>query len=198
MEIESEKYFKKFRLHIEKYVHIEDGEFDSVCRYFEVEKVSRKTCLLEPGKICRFENFVVSGLFQTTVSDESGKTHTLNFPHEDWWVGDFKSFSSKTPSVMRIEALEDAILFKISKSSLDSLLESSPAFASYFRTLSENASIAANERIIQQLSQTAEQRYVLFNQKYPNIKGRLSQKKIASFLGVSPEYFNQIDKRKKS
>ena len=93
MEIESEKYFKKFRLHIEKYVHIEDAEFDSVCRYFEVEKVSRKTCLLEPGKICRFENFVVSGLFQTTVSDESGKTHTLNFPHEDWWVGDFKSFS---------------------------------------------------------------------------------------------------------
>ncbi|MEB2773866.1 Crp/Fnr family transcriptional regulator [Algoriphagus sp. D3-2-R+10] len=198
MDKEAEKYFKKFRLHIEKYVKIGDPEMDVISGYFSVKRIGRKTDLLEPGNICRFENFVVSGLFQSSVLDESGKVYTLNFPHEDWWAGDFKSFSNRSPSIMRIEALEDSILLEISKSSLDELLASSQSFASYFRILSENASIAANDRIITQLSQSAEQRYELFCQKYSVIKDRLSQKRISSFLGISPEYFNQIDKRKKS
>tara|TARA_R110000850_G_scaffold23305_11_gene68967 strand:- start:14843 stop:15436 length:594 start_codon:yes stop_codon:yes gene_type:complete len=197
MERESEKYFKKFRTHMEKCVKIENSEFDLICSFFFVKKIERKTFLLEPGKICRFENFVVSGLFQSAVLDESGKVHTLHFPHEDWWVGDYKSFNTRMPSIMRIETLEDSILLEISKTSLEELLTISPSFAGYFRRLSENASIAANERIINQLSQTAEQRYELFYQKYAAIKDRLSQKRVASFLGISPEYFTQIGKRNK-
>lgn len=198
MERESDSYYNKFKSHIEKHLNVKNVEFETIFHFFEVKKVGKKTSLIEPGEICRFENFVVSGLFQTTVPDESGKIHTLNFPHENWWVGDFKSFSTQTPSNMRIEALEDSVLLEITKSSLDELLGSSPVFANYFRILSENASIAANERIIYQLSQTAEQRYQLFCQKYPAIKNRLSQRRIASFLGVSPEYFNQLENRKKS
>lgn len=197
MERESEENFKKFRTHLEKYVRIEDSEFEYISGFFSVKKVRRRSFLLVPGSICRYENFVVSGLFQSAVLDELGKIHTLSFPHENWWVGDFKSFSARTPSIMRIEALEDSILLEISKNSLDELLVRSPSFGSYFRMLSENASIAANERIIHQLSQTAEQRYELFCQKYGVLCDRLSQKRIASFLGISPEYFNQIEKKKK-
>ncbi|MDR7128586.1 CRP-like cAMP-binding protein [Algoriphagus sp. 4150] len=197
MNKESEKYFRKFRAHIEKHVKIGDSEMAHISSYFSIKRIGRKTDLLEPGNICRFENFVVSGLFQSSVPDESGKVYTLNFPHENWWVGDFKSFTSRTPSIMRIETLEDSILLEISKTSLDELLANSQPFSNYFRTLSENASIAANERIIQQLAQSAEQRYALFCQKYSVIRDRLSQKRIASFLGVSPEYFNQMERRKK-
>lgn len=196
MEREEEKYFRKFRMHIEKYVKIEDSEVDHIYSFFSVKKIKKKDFLLESGSICRFECFIISGLFQSAVLDELGKIYTLNFPHEGWWVGDFKSFSTRKPSNMRIEAIENSTMLEISKTSLDDLLASSQCFASYFRTLSENASIAANERIIDQLSQTAEQRYRVFCQKYAAIRDRLSQKRIASFLGISAEYFNQIEKRK--
>ena len=196
METESDKYFKKFRRHIEKYVKLEESEGDYIFSLFSIRKIKRKDFLLEPGNVCRYECFIVSGLFQSAVLDESGKTHTLNFPHEDWWAGDYKSFTTKEPSNMRIEALEDSIMLEISKDSLDILLKNSTSFASYFRTLSENASIAANERIIHQLSLTAEQRYELFREKYVMINDRLSQKRIASFLGISAEYFNQIERKK--
>ena len=192
-----EKYFIKFRRHIEQHVKIGDSEAAHICGFFAVKGIKKNAFLLEPGKICRFENFVVSGIFQSAVLGESGKIHTLSFPHEDWWVGDFKSFSTKTPSKLRIESLKDSVLLEISKSSLDELLASSQPFASYFRTLSENSHISANERIIDQMSQTAEERYEQFCRKYVLIKDRLSQKRIASFLGISPEYFNQIEKRKK-
>ncbi|WPR75005.1 Crp/Fnr family transcriptional regulator [Algoriphagus sp. NG3] len=198
MDKESERYFKKFRSHIEKHVKIDESEMAVISGYFAIKRMRRKTVLLEPGNICRLENFAVSGLFQSSVLDESGKVHTLNFPHEDWWVGDFKSFSTRSPSIMRIEALEDSVLLEISKSSLDELLANSLPFAKYFRILSENASMAANDRIINQMSQSAEQRYEMFCGKYAAVKDRLSQRRIASFLGISPEYFNQLDKRKKS
>jgi len=191
-------YFDLFRAHIEKHVHLEDSHLVYIKDRFLLKKVKRRSILLEPGTICRYEHFVVSGLFQSSIVDESGKTHTLNFPHENWWVSDFKSFNLKAPSIMSIEALEDSILLEISRASLDELLANSPGFATYFRILSENASIAANERIIHQLSQTAEQRYELFCQKYGRLKDRLSQKRIASFLGISPEYYNQIEKRRKT
>ncbi|RAI94868.1 Crp/Fnr family transcriptional regulator [Algoriphagus yeomjeoni] len=196
MERESEEYFNNFRNHIEKYVKLEESEAGHIFSFFSIRKVEKKDVLLEPGNICRVECFVSSGLFQSAVLDESGKTHTLNFPHEDWWVGDFKSFSTRKPSAMKIEALEDSTVLEISKPSLDELLGSSQSFAIYFRTLSENASMAANERIINQLSLSAEERYELFRKKYVRLKDRLSQRRIASFLGVSPEYFNQIEKRK--
>jgi len=195
MEKESEKYFEKFRAHIEKYVKLGDVEMNHIRSFFAAKKVLKKDLLLEPGQVCGLEYFIVSGLFQSAVPDEFGKIHTLNFPHEEWWVGDFKSFTSRKPSTMRIEALEDSILLGISKISLDGLLASSTSFSTYFRILSENASIAANDRIVHQLSQPAEKRYELFCQKYPGIKDRLSQKRIASFLGISPEYFNQIERK---
>ncbi|WP_192347534.1 Crp/Fnr family transcriptional regulator [Algoriphagus sp. Y33] len=198
MDKESERCFKKFRAHIEKHVKIVDSEMEMIGGYFSIRKIAKRTDLLEPGNICRFENFVVSGLFQSSVLDETGKVYTLNFPHEDWWVGDFKSFTSRTPSIMRIETLEDSVLLEISKSSLDELLANSLPFAKYFRILSENASMAANDRILNQMSQSAEQRYEMFCGKYAAVKDRLSQRRIASFLGISPEYFNQLDKRKKS
>ena len=143
MDKESEIYFKKFRLHIEKHVKIDESDMETISGYFAIKRIGRKTVLLEPGNICRFENFVVSGLFQSSVLDESGKVYTLNFPHEDWWVGDFKSFSTRSPSIMRIEALEDSVLLEVSKNSLDELLAKSLPFAKYFRILSENASMAA-------------------------------------------------------
>lgn len=198
MDEEHKLYFDLFRAHIEKHARLKDSEIGYIKDRFSLIKIERRSNLLEPGAICRYEHFVVSGLFQCSIVDEFGKIHTLNFPHENWWVGDFKSFNLKTPSIMSIEALEDSILLEISKASLDELLGNSPGFATYFRILSENASIAANERIIHQLSQTAAQRYELFSQKYGELKNRLSQKRIASFLGISPEYYNQIEKRRKT
>ena len=196
MIITSESCLHTFRNHIEKYTELSEYESAYISSFFSIKKVRKKDLLLKPDTICRYESFIISGLFQTSYLDELGKIHTLNFPHEDWWVGDFKSFSNRVPTEMKIEALEDSVLLEISKSSLDELLAKSLPFAKYFRALSENASIAANDRIVNQLSKSAEQRYDLFCMKYQNVLKRLSQKKIASFLGVSPEYLNQIKKKK--
>lgn len=137
----------------------------------------------------------MKGLFQTAIIDDSGRQHTLYFPHEDWWVGDFKSFKTEQESYMEILALEDAVLLQISKASLEKLYTSLPIFERFFRILNENAGIALQDRIVQNFSKNAEKKYLEFHSKYPALHNRLSHKRIASFLGVTPEYFSQMLKK---
>lgn len=93
---------------------------------------------------------------------------------------------------MQIIALEDAELLQITKRSLEKLYQTFPTFERFFRLLNENAAIALQDRIVQNLSENADSKYQEFRKKYPALRNRLSNKKIASFLGVTPEYFSHI------
>jgi CRP-like cAMP-binding protein len=183
-------FYSKFREHLGKSVVISQADFGQAMRYFSSKRLKRREYLIRPLQVCRHESYIVSGLFQSAITDEAGKLHTLYFPHEDWWVGDFKSFKTGEGSCMEIRALEDSVLLQISWESLQELYEALPVFERFFRILNENAGIALQDRIVQSLSQNAEKKYEEFIKRYPALPSRLSQKQIASFLGVTPEYLS--------
>jgi CRP-like cAMP-binding protein len=49
--------------------------------------------------------------------------------------------------------------------------------------------------MLQNLSMSAEERYLAFRAEHPKIDLRLPQKLIASYLGVSPEFLSKLKKR---
>lgn len=190
-----ETYYLNLKRHIQKIVPVHDDDFERAWSYFTIKHLKKKEYLLRPTQISKHESYVVHGLFETAIVDDLGKTHCLYFPHEDWWVGDFKSFKTGKESCMEIQALEDAVLLQISKSSLEKLYEAFPIFERFFRILNENAGIALQDRIVQNYSQNADKKYDAFLRRYSSLSNRLSQKRIASFLGVTPEYFSQMLRR---
>ncbi|MBL7911865.1 MAG: hypothetical protein JNJ41_12480 [Bacteroidia bacterium] len=48
---------------------------------------------------------------------------------------------------------------------------------------------------MQLLSSSAEERYLEFNKTYPNLAQRVSQKMIASYLGITPEGLSRVRKK---
>src|SRR6218665_4228467 len=90
----TEEYFRKFRKHLQKTIPFSDEDFEHLAASFTVKHVRKKEYLIQPLQVCWHESYVVEGLFQTSIVDDSGRMHTLYFPHEDWWVGDFKSFKT--------------------------------------------------------------------------------------------------------
>ena len=60
------------------------------------------------------------------------------------------------------------------------------------RKMLESAYVAQQTRILQNLSLNVEERYHLFIQKYPNIETRISQKYVASYLGITPEFLSRM------
>ena len=59
----------------------------------------------------------------------------------------------------------------------------------------QNAYIREQLRVIQNLSMPAEERYLNFLKKYPQLVQRVTQKQIASYIGVSPEFLSAMRRR---
>ena len=48
--------------------------------------------------------------------------------------------------------------------------------------------------MLQNISMTAEERYLSFLEQYPDLSNRLPNTQIASFLGITPEFLSNIRK----
>ncbi|MBN8856047.1 MAG: hypothetical protein BGO55_15045 [Sphingobacteriales bacterium 50-39] len=151
--------------------------------------------LLREGSICKYESFVVRGCVKTYYLDENGFEHIIDFSIEEWWADDLYSLLTQTASRSNIKAIEDTAILQISKSDLELLYQRVPKFERFFRILFQNAYIAQREQINQALSATAEERYVLFMKQKPYAERRFSQKDIASYLGVTPQFLSALKKR---
>jgi len=57
------------------------------------------------------------------------------------------------------------------------------------------AFVAQQRRTLSSLSKTAEKRYAEFRKLYPSLDGRVAQKHIASYLGMTPEFLSTVRKR---
>jgi CRP-like cAMP-binding protein len=148
--------------------------------------------VVQNGDICRHESFVLSGGLKTFYIDSDGHEHIVMFAIEDWWTADLGSFITQTPADLNVQCLEDSELVQISYNDLQQLYIEIPKLERFFRIIIQNAFVAAQKRIINNLSLPAVERYVQFRQQYPKIEQRVPQYMIASYLGITKEFLSKI------
>jgi CRP-like cAMP-binding protein len=119
----------------------------------------------------------------------------MSFACEGWWISDMYSLLSQKPGNLFIEVLEDAEIIILSKENQEQLYLEIPKLERFFRILTENSLVANQERLMDNLSLTAEERYEKFCKKYPSLIQKLPQKQIASYIGVTPEFFSKMKAR---
>jgi CRP-like cAMP-binding protein len=151
--------------------------------------------LLREGDVCKYESFVVKGCLKTYYLDEMGIEHIIDFSIEEWWADDLYSLLTQTPSRSNIKAIEDTDVLQIGKTDLELLYQKIPKFERFFRILFQNAYITQREQINLALSASARERYLLFVKKKPYAEKRFSQKDIASYLGVTPQFLSALRKK---
>jgi CRP-like cAMP-binding protein len=180
---------------VAKHILLDKTETDFFVSLLQRKSIRRKDYLLKQGDICRSENFIIKGCLRTYSVDENGFEHIVMLGIEDWWVGDLYSFLTSTPANFYIDALEDTEVLQISKQNLDILYERVPKFEKFFRIIIQNAFIAQQNRINQNLSFTAEQRYLDFIKKYPLFEQRIPQKQVAAYLGMTPVFLSMLRRK---
>ncbi|MEZ4886840.1 MAG: Crp/Fnr family transcriptional regulator [Chitinophagales bacterium] len=184
----------KLITHIHQLLPLTEEEQNLLVSSFQSKKIRRRQYLLQEGDVCKHYHFVIEGCLRMFFVDEKGTEHVLQFATENWWIADIGSFHASTPSRLFIEALEPSIVLQIKKKDLLTLYTESPKFDRYFRVLVENAFVKMQERVIQNISSTAQERYLTFLENYPHLANRISQVQIASFIGVTPEFLSKIRK----
>lgn len=173
---------------------LDEEEKSIVEKVFKERKVKRRQFILQEGDVCKYNTFVVEGCFKMYMVDPNGKEHNLQFAIENWWIGDIGSFHSEEPSRLYIEAIENSVILQIKKEDQWKLFVDYPKFNRIFRVLAENAMVSLQNRILQNISSTAEERYLEFLKKNPQLFNRISNVQIASYLGVTPEFLSTIRK----
>ena len=187
--------FELLRKHVEKHLAISDEDFERFIAPFYHQKIAKKQFLLRAGQICKFEGFVIKGCLRVYYLDEQGQERILYFAIEDWWITDIDSFTNNTPSILNIEALEDSEVLLITQPYKEALYEQLPMVEKLFRIMTQKTHVALQRRMISALGKTADERYLEFITKYPQLEQRLSQLQVASYLGISHEFLSKIRKK---
>ena len=148
--------------------------------------------LQRAGEVARHGHFVVSGCLRSFSIDEKGREHVLQFAPEGWWLTDFASIREQVPSTFFIEALEDSDVLLIDWPSHDRLVSGLPGYAAAMAAGLSKGNAAREQRLMDTMSLSAEDRYLKFLEAYPSIAQRVPQHMVASYLGVTPETLSRI------
>ena len=181
--------------YFDNHLSLTDDEKEAVRKSFSEKRAKRRQLILQAGDVCRLNTFVVEGCLRMYMLDDNGKEHNLQFAIENWWIGDIASFYSEEPSRLSIEAIENSIMLQIKKEDQLRLFVEYPKFNRIFRVFTENALVNYQRRVLQNISSTAEERYVDFIDRYPEFSNRISNVQIASFLGITPEFLSTIRRK---
>lgn len=187
-------HFNSIVDHVNKQITLSRDETEHFCSLLKFKTLSRKSILLKAGDPCGTISYVNTGALRAFYTSDDDKESTIMFAIADWWITDMHSFVNQTPAMVTIEAIEDCSLIQLSKNNLDKLFIEIPKFERLFRIMMQNAYVREQVRVLQNLSQSAEERYENFIQKYPQIFNRVTQKQIASYLGITPEFLSAIRK----
>jgi len=182
---------------IAKHITLEQKEITFFLSLLESNTVNSKAYILKENQSCNYLNFVNSGTLRAYFLNKEGKESTIMFALKDWWVTDMYCFVNQQPAMLNIVATEQTEILQISKTNLDLLFVEVPKFERFFRILFQNAYIREQLRVIQNLSLTAAERYENFIQKYPQTIQQVTQKQIASYLGITPEFLSLIRNKRK-
>ena len=177
---------------IEKHIQLSENEKSLFLSYVTNKKINKRDYFLQVGEVCIYSAFVLSGCLRSYLIDDNGFERMLQFAIEDWWMTDMVSFVSQKPGNIAIDAVENTEVALISRRDQLELFDRCPKFERYFRIITEKRIGSYQERIMENISLPAAERYDNFVKRYPKFIQRFPQNQIAAYLGITPEFLSKI------
>jgi CRP-like cAMP-binding protein len=172
-----------------------DEPFNEIAKHFEPLTAKKNATLVAQGDICKKLYFVAGGCIRTYYLTEKGNEKTRFIAMEGMVATSLTSFISQQPSFEFVGTLEDSDLLYINYDNFFALVEESPAWEKFYRTLLEAAYIYQNKKIEQMVTLSAGERYAALMKEHPLFIQRLSNKILASYLDITQETLSRLKSR---
>lgn len=157
-----------------------------------VKKLLKKETLLKEGEVSHYKIFVTKGLLRNYSIAENGNEYIMRFADAGSWTTDPESYFSGLPSKYNIDALEPSEVVMFHQLDFKTLRQQIPVLNDYAETLFTETAKYTQNRLLLNISATAEEKYIDFINTYPEIFHRVPLHMIASYLGVSRETLTRV------
>jgi CRP-like cAMP-binding protein len=173
-------------------VDLDQEEIAFIASRLGSSQLKKKAYLLRQGEVCRYKYYIAKGCLVIYYIDDEGKERVVHLADRDHWANDLYSYFTGRPSSFFIQALEDTEVFQLSRENLDAIFSAVPKMERFFRIRYQNSLVVQQQRIIGNQFETAEQKYIDFRKKYPDLEQRIPLKYIASYIGVTQQFLSVL------
>ena len=160
---------------------------------FKKFKIKKGKHLLTPGKNCNYLAFIQEGSFRVYYYDNKGKEIITWFSFSEMVITDLLGLYTTGKAEFFVEAMEDSVLYKISKEDLENVYITNPRFLEFGRRFAEEALTILMQRTMSLHTKSAEERYKELLQ-FPDFMQKVPLKYLASYLGVTDTSLSRIRK----
>ncbi|NNF98122.1 MAG: Crp/Fnr family transcriptional regulator [Desulfobacteraceae bacterium] len=174
---------------------IPDNQIDKLMALTTQKQIRKGDHFLQAGTIPEQFGYNLGGLFRYYYIDQKGNDYTKGFIPENMFVISYSAMLQHTPSYFSIQALEDSRILVIAYKEWQKLIESNNCWISLTKVLVDRAFIFKEKREREFLLDDAETRYRTLLNEFPNLKKRVKQYHIASYLGITPVALSRIRKK---
>jgi len=197
---------KELKANIGSIVMLSDKEltkFLKACeiRTFEKNEIGfeKNEIIFSSGEICNKIFFINEGLCRSMIFDSSGNEHTILFSVQGDFVGDYSSYLKVRASTFTIQALEKTEGILIPRTTIDAVFDEVPDGYKLGRILIERYYIKLQELMEARRGKDPLEMYnhldSIYNHLdsiYPDIKHRVPQNIMASFLGIASVHWSRL------
>ncbi len=160
-----------------------------------VKKVERRQHVLWDQEVCDYIYFVKRGLLRSYA--DSGELEVTNWfmKENDIFTVPF-SFYQRLPSFERVQAIEESELVCLHYQDIQTIYKKFPFFNLAGRLVTEQYIVALSRYNFISRLRPSEARYQHFLLDFPDLLGRVPDRDIASFLGMTDTHFSRVKSRR--
>jgi CRP-like cAMP-binding protein len=182
-----------FRKFLKGYTHVPDADWRVIQQAFERKEFAKNEIILEEGNICRHFYFLEDGLVRFYVFND-GNDITRFFTTAPYCFTSRNSFRTRTPALESIQALDKTIVWQTTLNHTNELLELK-SWTDFTRKFLHEVQSYTEELLLENKTETAEQRYIKLMVKYPDLIQKIPLKHLSTFLGIAPQSLSRIRKK---
>lgn len=185
--------------YLQSYFGIGGKGLAQVAQLFVPQTLHRQQFLLQTGQYDRSMSFLRTGFLRIYADAANGQkeiTQWITTPGS--FVMDLASFTFEQPARWNIQALTDCELYTISQADYRRIGDFYPAWPELEKLFLAKCFVTLENRVFDQLSCTAEEKYLQLFNTNPAIFNEVPLQYIASMLGMTPETLSRIRKKQSS
>jgi len=176
------------------YPFFDEATVRKIAPHGKIVEVRKGDTFIRFGRTDKRIGFVISGLFRG-VAFENDEEQTLWFSSELDIIASYISILHNEPSNLNTEALEDSRVFVIDYEVIRNQAKKDLELSNSLLKMMEQLLLESYKRLEKYIFYSPEDRYRRILEDKPEILNRVSQKLLASYIGITPVSLSRLRAR---